>query len=73
MLKCVTLIHILMKFMRVCDALHHAKHQCDYAYCTCECEWDTWSMCQKLCAAGLVVAQRTVQNNGNVKNELIPG
>ena len=71
MLTCVTLIHILIKFMRVCDALHHAKHQYDYAYCVCE--WDMRSMCQKLCAAGLVVAQRTVQNNGNMKSELIPG
>ena len=41
--------------------------QCVYAHCACR--WDAWSRCQKWCIAGLVGAQRTVQNNGNVKSE----
>ena len=29
--------------------------------------WGVQSRCQKLCIAGLVGAQRTAQNNGNMK------
>ena len=35
----------------------------------CACRWGALSRCQKLCVAGLVGAQRTVQNNSNVKSE----
>ena len=35
----------------------------------CACRWGARSRCQKLCVAGLVGAQKTVQNNSNVKSE----
>ena len=34
----------------------------------CACRWGARSRCQKLCVAGLVGAQKTVQNS-NVKSE----
>ena len=49
-----------LRSTHVHDALCRVMCQCVYAHCTCK--WGVWSRRQKLCAAGLVGPQRTVQN-----------
>ena len=50
----------LMRAISDSRSAHPTMHHCVYAHCTCR--WGVQSNCQKLCPAGLLGVQRTVQN-----------